>query len=81
VSLKQSTFLGVPLSPSQLRKRANSYAPVMNDDGSIVRFVLSQMNGANSIETIAKNLSEQFPVRNGDDALALVAEISEKYGK
>ena len=80
-SLKQSTFFGAPLSASQLRKRANNYAPVMNDDGSIVRFVLSQMNGTYSIETIAKKLSEQFAVRNEDDALTLVAEISEKYSQ
>jgi type I protein arginine methyltransferase len=76
MSFKQSTFFGVPLSPAQLRKRANTYAPVLNELGLITRFVLAQMDGRNSIEQIATKLSEQFAV---DEALTFVAEISEKY--
>jgi protein arginine N-methyltransferase 1 len=80
-SFKQSTFFGVPLSPAQLRKRANSYVPTPNDNGAIARFVLSQMDGSNSIEQIARALVEQFPQRFRDfnQALDLAAEISEKY--
>ncbi len=77
-SFKQSTFFGAPLSSAQLRKRANTHAPVVNDNGSITRFVLSEMDGTNSLEQIAARLSERFAV---DDALRVVAEISEKYGK
>ena len=82
-SFRQSTFFGVPLSPSQLRRRANAYAPVMNDDASMLQFVISQMNGKNSVEQIATRLEKQFPLRfrNNNEAFDAVADISEKYGK
>jgi protein arginine N-methyltransferase 1 len=80
VSFKQSTFFGVPLSPSQLRKRANTYTPVVNDDGAIARFVLSRMDGQNTIEQIATELATQFP-NISENALNLVTDISEKYSR
>jgi protein arginine N-methyltransferase 1 len=81
ISFKQSTLLGAPLSPSQLRKRANSYVPRANDDGVIVRFVLSQIDGTNSLEKITTELVNQFPHRFADayEAFDFVAAISEKY--
>ncbi|HEX3185922.1 MAG TPA: 50S ribosomal protein L11 methyltransferase [Pyrinomonadaceae bacterium] len=80
-SFRQSTFFGVPLSPSQLRKRAHTYLPVASDEGAIVRFVLSQMSGANSIERIATELLKEFPHRFGElhKAIDFAADISEKY--
>ena len=78
VSFKQSTLFGAPLSPAQLRKRANNYVPQPNDAGAIARFVLSQMDGTNSLEQIAAKLVQQFPECE-NNALDLVAEISEKY--
>ena len=80
-SFKQSTFFGVPLSPSQLRKRANTFKPAVNNDGSILQFVLSQMDGMNSVETIASELAKRFPHRfgNADEAFDFVAETSQKY--
>lgn len=80
VSFKQSTFFGVPLSPAQLRKRSSSYAPVVNDDGAIARFVLSRIDGTNSIEQIATELTAQFPDIRGN-ALDLVSEITQKYSR
>ena len=82
-SFKQSTLLGTPLSPSQLRKRASSYVPTPNDDGAIARFVLSQMDGSNSIQQIANAVVKVFPQRFGNESAAidLVAEISEKYSE
>ena len=81
ISFKQSTLFGTPLSPAQLRKRANTYVPSRSEDGSIARFVLSQMDGMNSNETIATELVKRFPRRFGDvnEALDAVAEIAEKY--
>lgn len=81
-SFKQSTFFGVPLSPSQLRKRASSYAPVVSHHGAVVRFVLSQMDGKNSIEQIAQLVAKHFPLHFGNDneALDVVANVSEQYG-
>lgn len=80
VSFKQSTFFGVPLSPAQLRKRSSGYTPVVNDDGAIARFVLSRMDGTNSIEQIAAELTTQFPSIR-EHALDLVSEITEKYSR
>ncbi|HEX7771186.1 MAG TPA: hypothetical protein VF435_02120, partial [Pyrinomonadaceae bacterium] len=80
-SFKQSTLFGVPLSASQLRKRAGSYVPEPNEEGVITGFVLAQMDGKNSNEQIAAHLLERFPHRFRDhhDALDTVFEVSEKY--
>lgn len=80
-SFKQSTFFGVPLSPLKLRKRAHTYLPVASEEGAVVRFVLSQMSGANSIETIATQLLKEFPHRFGelDKAIDFAADVTEKY--
>jgi protein arginine N-methyltransferase 1 len=80
-SFRQSTFLSIPLSPSQLRKRASTYTPAASDKGSITRFVLSQMDGRNSLAEIATELVKHFPLRfsNPNEALDVVAEISDKY--
>ncbi|HEU4711406.1 MAG TPA: class I SAM-dependent methyltransferase [Pyrinomonadaceae bacterium] len=83
ISFKQSTLFGAPFSPEQLRKRASSYVPTLNDDGAIARFVLSQIDGGNSIEQIANKVAKEFPQRSLDEnaAMNLVAEISEKYSE
>ena len=39
---KQSTFFGVPLSPAQLRKRADGHVPVLDEDGQIDRQILAR---------------------------------------
>ncbi|HEU4768243.1 MAG TPA: hypothetical protein VFS77_12745, partial [Pyrinomonadaceae bacterium] len=82
-SFKQSTLFGTPFSPAQLRKRANTYIPTLNDDGAIARFVLSNIDGSYSIEQIAHEVVKQFPQRfaNADQAMDLVAQISEKYSE
>jgi hypothetical protein len=78
---KQSTLFGTPLSAAQLRKRTTSYVPSITEEGAIARFVLSKMDGKNSNEQIAAELSTQFSSRFRDqnDALDLVTKISEKY--
>jgi type I protein arginine methyltransferase len=81
IDFKQSTLFGTPLSLSQLRKRANTYVPTANDEGAIVGFVISQMNGTNSIEQIAAELVKEFRHRFGsaNEAFDVVVETSEKY--
>jgi protein arginine N-methyltransferase 1 len=78
----QSTFLGMPLSPAQLRKRAASYIPTLNEDGRIVSFVLASMNEEVSVEEIARLMSTEFPARfpRPQDALGYVADLSRRYG-
>jgi protein arginine N-methyltransferase 1 len=82
-SFRQSTFFGVPLSPSRLRKRAGAFAPAISGEGAIVQFVLSQMDGTNSVETMALDLMKEFPqsFRDVNEAFNVVSDISEKYGK
>jgi len=78
---KQSTFYGVPLSPVRLRKRAGNHVPVLNEVGKVDRLILELMSGNLSLADIARRVSAQFPNRfvKWQDALARVAELSEKY--
>lgn len=78
----QSSFFGMPLSPEQLRKRAASYTPTLNEDGRIVRFVLAAMNDEVSVGEIARLTSIEFPARfpRPQDALGHVADVSRRYG-
>ena len=77
----QSTFFGTPLSPAQLKKRAASYIPTLNEDGRIVRFVLESMSNGVSLGEIARRVSVAFSVRypRPQDALSHVAEMSRQY--
>jgi protein arginine N-methyltransferase 1 len=78
----QSTFCGMPLSPAQLRKRAASYNPTLNEDGRILSFVLASMNDEVSVGEIARLMSIEFPARfpRPKDALGHVADVSRRYG-
>ena len=78
---KQSNFLGLPLCPTRLHKRASWHVPSLNEDGKIDRLALSLMNGKRSLEQIGKQVAAQFANRfpAGYDALTLVADLSEKY--
>lgn len=78
----QSTFCGMPLSPAQLRKRAASYTPTLNEDGRIVSFVLASMNDEVPVGEIARLMSIEFPGRfpRPQDALGHVADLSRRYG-
>lgn len=80
--LAQSTFCGMPLSPAQLRKRAASYIPTLNEDGRILSFVLASMHDAVSVGEIARLMSIEFPWRfpRPQDALGHVADLSRRYG-
>ena len=77
---KQSTFFGMPLS-SALSRRAPNHVPRLSQDGEIQQFVLSLMNGRNSLETIITQTAIRFANRFGDssDAANVVAELTEKY--
>jgi type I protein arginine methyltransferase len=78
---KQSTFFGVPLSAARLHKRASHHIPALNEAGLIERFVLSLMDGQNSLEQIAKRLAAEFPdgFTSYDESLACVADLAEKF--
>ena len=82
-NFKQSTFLGVPLSPARLRKRAANHIPSLSADGQVRCFALSLMDGRTSLDRIAEQLAARFRDRFGDsrEALAVVADLSAQYGQ
>ena len=84
-SLDQSTSQSVPIRLARLRRREASYRPPLGTDGEIDRFVLTQMDGHNTLGEIAERLLERFPEHYGTsdakDALRRVARLSEQYGR
>jgi protein arginine N-methyltransferase 1 len=80
-NFRQSTFFGAPLAPQRLRKQSSGYVPELNADGEIDRYVLSQIDGAKSLMTIAKELAVRHPERFHDwhQALTRVGELSQRY--
>lgn len=82
-NFKQSTFFGIPLSPSQLRKTAANYVPTLNEDGEIDRLILELMSSGMALGDIANRVKEKFPsrFRNSPEALTRIGDISKKYSK
>jgi protein arginine N-methyltransferase 1 len=80
---KQSTLLGTPLSPVQLKRRADSYTPLPSDEALIDSFIVSRMDGATSLEQLAQEVSNEFPqlFPAPKDALDVVADVSVKFSK
>jgi type I protein arginine methyltransferase len=78
---KQSTFFGVPLSADRLRKQEMSYAPTLNEEGQIKKFILTSMDGKASLREIARQVVVRFPTRftKWQDALTRIGELSVKY--
>ena len=83
VDFKQSSFDGMPLSLSQLKKRAANYKPDLNDDGILIIEVMKMMEQGLILEDIAHKVTKKFPERFPDwqHALARVGELSIKYSK
>jgi len=81
--LKQSTFYGIPLSQGTLQKIANNHVPMLEDEGLIDQFILSQMNGNTSLGEIAERLLDSFPDHfpKWYDALTRVGQLSKKYSR
>lgn len=78
---KQSTILGKVAASTNFHKRAHAHVPKLGEDGQVQRFVLSLMDGKNSIETIATRTVAKFSDRFFDrkDALTLAADLSETF--
>jgi protein arginine N-methyltransferase 1 len=80
-TLRQSSFLGYPLSPAALQKRAPSHVSEANDLGKAVHTALELMQGSRSNQEIAQTLVEQYPreFQETREALHLVGKLAEKY--
>jgi protein arginine N-methyltransferase 1 len=79
----QSTLNGVPLSRSLLERSSSRFAPQLSDEGETVSIALGLMDGALSIEDIARVVRERLgdPAGTPAEVLALVTRLSQKYGR
>jgi protein arginine N-methyltransferase 1 len=82
VEFRQSTFFAEPLSPARLRGRSHTHRPCLGEDGRIDRMVLERMEGAATLEEIARELAAAFPARFGtwEAALTHAGRLAERYG-
>jgi type I protein arginine methyltransferase len=80
---RQSTLLGVPLSPEQLRKRSDGHVPGLNLEGCIDRLILESMQAGMPLGQIASLVAERFPDRfpRWEEALTRVGDLSLKYSQ
>jgi len=79
---RQSTLAGTPLSPQQLRRRADSHVASLNENGTIASAILERMARGMRNDDISREVAEQFPhrFRSWQDALTEVGEMATKYG-
>ncbi len=83
VHFRQSTFLGTPLTPETLARRASTHKAKLGRDGLLTRTALELMNGENPLVEIASVLEKRFPgrFRSPAEALAFVADLSSRFGE
>jgi protein arginine N-methyltransferase 1 len=81
-NFEQSTFYGTIFSTENLRKRQPGYVPKLNSNGLVEHYIQQEMNGVNSLETIAKKLLSHFPDQFSSlqEAIERVGDTSQKYG-
>ena len=80
---RQSTFLGKPMSPEALRKKAATHVPALNEDGEIDRVILEKMARKTALGDIARDLAARYPARfpRWQDALRRVGDLSSMYSR
>lgn len=83
VEFRQSTFLSQPSTPRDLRKRAHDFTPALAEDGRIDGAVLGMMDGAATLEQIAREIQRRFPerFRTWEEALSRVGRLSQAYAR
>ncbi|HEX2210784.1 MAG TPA: class I SAM-dependent methyltransferase [Longimicrobium sp.] len=83
VAFRQSTFLSQISTPEDLRRRAHDYRPALGEDGEIDRWVLQRMDGAATLEEIARDVQRRFPerFRTWEDAMWRVGGLSQRYAR
>jgi Arginine methyltransferase oligomerization subdomain/Ribosomal protein L11 methyltransferase (PrmA) len=77
---QQSQLAGAVISPDRLRRSASDYVPRLTEPGRVHLRSLELMDGANSLEAIARRLAAEFPRRFGrwQQALSYVSKLSEE---
>ena len=81
VEYRQSTFLSCPRSLDEMKKHSIRQSPTLDAVGSSARFVLSQFDGAASVEEIALRLLEQSGsnFESEQEAIRFVKQMVEKF--
>lgn len=79
--MRQSTLLATALSPEGLLRREASYVPRLTPKGAADAFLLSSMDGATTLESIARAAAQRFPALfpRWEDALARAGELAERH--
>lgn len=80
-SFRQSTFYGVPLTLAGLKRREGGYRPHRAEAAEIDQYVLSLIDGRNTLDEMADRLVERFPDRfpRRQDALTRAADVAQRY--
>jgi protein arginine N-methyltransferase 1 len=80
---RQSTFFSQQSTPRDLARRAHTYVPALGEDGRIDAAVLGMMDGAATLEQIAREVQRRFPERFAtlEEALWRVGRLSQAYAR
>lgn len=83
VEFRQSTFQSQPATLRDLRRRAHDFTPALDEDGRIDAAVLGMMDGAATLEAIAREIQRRFPerFRTWEEALSRVGRLSQTYAR
>jgi len=81
IHFDQSQLTGQVLSATQLHRKAADYVPHLSEQGRLRRRTLELMDGAVSLEEIARRLSAEFPecFPMWEQALSYAGMISQEY--
>jgi protein arginine N-methyltransferase 1 len=79
--LRQSSFFAAPVSAARLRKRADSFVPTLNLQGSIDSQVLEGLRLKKPLGDIARGIAAAYPHEfpTWEAALAHVGTLAERY--
>jgi protein arginine N-methyltransferase 1 len=83
IQFNQSNFLTMPLSVSALQKQPPDQKLRLNREGEIQEYILSLMNGQNTIESVVSETLAKFSEGFADPAEArrVVASLAKKYSE
>jgi protein arginine N-methyltransferase 1 len=81
IHFDQSQLTGQVLSAAQLRRKAADYVPHLSEQGRLRRRTFELMDGAVSLEEIARRLAAEFPecFPRWEQALSYAGRISQEY--
>ena len=82
-SFDQSTSLGSTMERAVLHQRVLDFAPSRSEKGEIDHFILGKMDGAHTIDQIARQAREKHPARfeNQREAQLYVTDLSQEYSR